>query len=417
MATRTKSARKRASGRRKPATATKPKPATKELPVGLVPLGTQSYYLRNTYRQRYLSEATHPKADLDKQYGDTGLIVHGQDKAGRIILREDHRSGDAAKAKFFSLTPGAVLEGGRLVEDKPIQVELYLMDTYMQKVPKELLVPMVSGVSLDYCLSSAGGTFRGTNYVFVGDPGIGKSTIVMEFAAAQHALGKKVLRIEAEMTRIDMVGYVARFPQFGKIPTLFLADYPDADPRKVIEEVLKEGWDIVVIDSVTELTEDLQESVNLTQKQAESFVIDTMVRHNEGHNDAGTYTAFLVISQVGKGGRFVGSNKWKHNTTGMIEFRNGKRGETYAFVEKNRRGFRFRRLVFEIQGSAVVYRVDLAEAEEMAKEAERQQKERIDESNSDFMKRFLEGTKVRSKAKADAIDDGDADNDNEDRDE
>ena len=306
-----------------------------------------------------------------------------------------------------------------LVEDAPVKVTLEIMDTFMKKVPPELLVPMVSGVALDHCLSSAGGTFRVTNYIFVGDPGVGKSTIVMEYAAAQHKLGLKVARIEAEMTRIDMVGYVARFPDFGKIPTIFLADYPDVDPRKVIEEVLKEGWDIVVIDSASELTDDLQEAVNLTQRQAESFVIDTMVRHNQGHNDAGIYTTFLVVQQVGKGGRFVGSNKWKHNTTGMIEFRNGKRGETYTYVEKNRRGFHFRRLVFEIQGSAVVYRVDLAEAEEQAKEAERQQKERLDANNADFVGRFLEGTKgLKGKGAKSDDDNEDRDNDdNEDRDE
>jgi Mrp family chromosome partitioning ATPase len=78
---------------------------------------------------------------------------------------------------------------------------LYLL---MKRVPAELLEPMVGGVSLDCCLSSTGGVYRGTNYVLIGDPGVGKSTITMEYAAAHHAQGKKVLRIEAEMTRIDM---------------------------------------------------------------------------------------------------------------------------------------------------------------------------------------------------------------------
>lgn len=385
MASRTRSR----SGRRKAVKPT-PKPAS-NVPAGLVELGKQSYYLRGTHRTRFLTDSTQQKSDLDKPYGDTGLFVAGLDRSGNLVLRRDHRSGDLDKAVFYTLSPGAVLDGGQLVQDAPVKVEFQLMSAYVKKVPKELLEPMVANVSLDHLLSSGGGVYRGTNYVAIGDPGVGKSTIVMEYAAALHAQGKKVLRIEAEMTRIDMVGYVARFPQFGDIPTLFLADYSDSDPRKVITEALKQGWDLVVIDSASELTDDLQETVNLSQRKAESFVIDTMVRHNNGQNDAGIFTSFLVVQQVGKGGKFVGSNKWKHNTTGMIEFRIGKRSETYAYVEKNRRGFRYRRLVFELRGSEVVYRTDLAEAEELAQQLERENKARIDESNRDFAKDFGEG--------------------------
>lgn len=395
MATTTRrrsSAKKSRSGKRKPKTDARNAPKS-ELPTGLNPLGQQSYYLRNRYRERVDS---HVKEQLDKPYGDTGLIVHGMDKVGNIILREDHRSGDEAKAKFYSVAPGTVLAGGRVVEEKPLKLELQLMSSYVKRVPAELLEPMVGGVSLDYCLSSTGGVYRGTNYVLIGDPGVGKSTITMEYAAAHHAQGKKVLRIEAEMTRIDMVGYVKRFPKFGEIPTLFLADYPDSDPRKVIEQVLKEGWDLVVIDSASELTDDLQESAGLTQQRAESFVIDTMVRHNNGNNDAGLYTTFLVVQQVGKGGRFVGSNKWKHNTTGMIEFRLGKR-EAFAIVAKNRRGFRYKRLVFEIKGSEVNYRVDLAEAEELAQKAETDQREKIDAASAKFVKDFTAPARQRAR--------------------
>ena len=76
-----------------------------------------------------------------------------------------------------------------------------------------------------------------------------------------------------------------------------------------------------------------------------------MIQHNKGNNDEKKYTAFLAIQQVTKGGNFVGSNKLKHNTTGMIELRYSTEfsGDRYAKVTKNRRGFLHEKIFFSLE--------------------------------------------------------------------
>ena len=167
---------------------------------------------------------------------------------------------------------------------------------------------------------------------------------------------RKILFISGEMNQIDMFGYVERYPSFGRIPTLFLCDYLNENPKEVIEETYKQGFDIILIDSFVEVQESIQASSNMTRTQAEKWMIDLMIQNNKGHNDLKKYTTFLAIQQVTKGGNFVGSNKLKHNTTGMIELRYSTEfsGDRYAKVTKNRRGFKHEKIFFSLDGNISV---------------------------------------------------------------
>jgi hypothetical protein len=88
----------------------------------------------------------------------------------------------------------------------------------------------------------------------------------------------------------------------------------------------------------------------MNRTQAEKWMIDIMVQNNKGKNAENKYTSFLAIQQVTKGGNFVGSNKLKHNTTGMIELRYSSEfsGDRYAKVTKNRRGFKHEKIYFSL---------------------------------------------------------------------
>ena len=55
-----------------------------------------------------------------------------------------------------------------------------------------LFIPMKTGGRLDPMLSSEGGLMKGTNYAFVGDPGVGKSTVMLDVLADLQAKGAKV---------------------------------------------------------------------------------------------------------------------------------------------------------------------------------------------------------------------------------
>ena len=89
----------------------------------------------------------------------------------------------------------------------------------------DLFIPMKTKTIVDSLLSAEGGVFPGTNTVVIGDPGVGKSTVLLDWLANLQEQGKKVLFISGEMNDIDMYGYVKRFPKFGKLPIMFMNDY------------------------------------------------------------------------------------------------------------------------------------------------------------------------------------------------
>ena len=203
-----------------------------------------------------------------------------------------------------------------------------------------LFRPMKSGRVVDSHFSSEGGLMKGTNYAIVGDPGIGKTTVMLDMLADLQAKGQKVLFISGEMNQIDMYGYVKRFPKFGKLPILFMGDYCEDNALDVVNGILSEGWDVVLIDSMAEVQNAVVDTTKgwMSSKKAETELLNLFEKHNLGENDTNTNTAFLVIQQVTKGGEFAGSNRFKHMMTGMAHLKWTKEGDRTFFFSKNRRG-------------------------------------------------------------------------------
>jgi predicted ATP-dependent serine protease len=152
-----------------------------------------------------------------------------------------------------------------------------------------------------------------------------------------------------------------RYPKFGNIDILFLGEYADENTKLIIEEILDRGYDVVLGDSFVEIQDAVKETANMTTSAAEKWLIDLMVKHNHGENKNKSYTSFLMIQQVTKGGNFVGSNKLKHNTTGMLEIRFTEEGgqERYLMFTKNRRGDVYKKLYFSLASEGdVVYNAE-----------------------------------------------------------
>ena len=210
-----------------------------------------------------------------------------------------------------------------------------------------LFVPMKTGKRIDALLSSEGGLMKGTNFAFIGDPGVGKTTVMLDILADLQAKGQKVLFISGEMNSIDMHGYVKRFPKFGQVPILFLGDYIEKDPIVILKSVLSEGFDVVLIDSMAEVCVSIVDFHGGTNKSAESRVLNLLEVHNKGGNRANRNTTFLIIQQVTKAGAFAGSNRFKHMLTGMAEMRFTD-SSRYLFFSKNRRGGQMDQLFFSL---------------------------------------------------------------------
>lgn len=220
----------------------------------------------------------------------------------------------------------------------------------------KIFIPMHTGTIVDKFFSNKGGIPRATNFIVVGDPGCGKTTIGLDLICDVQIVDPKlkVLFISGEMNKIDMYEYMERYPKFGEIDILFLGDYVDENPKLVIEEMLASGYDLILGDSFVEIQDAVKEACFMTSTASEKWLIDLMCLHNEGNNKRKAYSTFLMIQQVTKGGKFVGSNKLKHNTTGMIEIRfagNSTDTNSSRFIEfsKNRRGEVNKKLHFSLK--------------------------------------------------------------------
>lgn len=202
------------------------------------------------------------------------------------------------------------------------------------------------GTALDELLSSHQGLPRGVNYMIIGDPGVGKTTIILDMLAnVQKRYPKaRILFVSAEMNEIDLTVYVERYPKFQTLPILFVESDFESDVHnwKVVKEVVEQGWDIVAIDSFYELQGIIKDEENIRMKDAESWLLQLIKKQNKGQNNRHLNCTFLTIQQVTKSGKFVGSNRLKHSITAMMELRleNPKNIYSDRFItfSKHRRG-------------------------------------------------------------------------------
>jgi len=292
-------------------------------------------------------------------------------------------------------------------QSKRVRVKLQKMEDV--KFDPKIFQAMKTNTPVDYMFSQDGGFYPATNYMLIGDPGIGKSTFGLDILAEvkKQDPSKKVLFICGEMNQIDMHGYCERYPKFKQIETLFLCDYLDYSPRDVIERTFKQGWDLILIDSFIEVQEAVQASDNITRTRAEKWFVDLFIQNNKGKNRGKHYTSFLAIQQVTKGGNFVGSNKLKHNTTGMCELRysNEFAGDRYIKFTKNRRGHKYEKLYFdlEITGS-VNYDIKRLERDEEIKRRISKEKDNMLKEEELFNMMFTRNQQTEDELKTEDVD-------------
>jgi len=215
-----------------------------------------------------------------------------------------------------------------------------------------------SGLKIDNLISHEGGIPAATNIMMIGDPGVGKTTVLLDVLSAAQNKGAKCLFISGEMGKKQMFKYTQRFPQFGNIETLFMQDYLEFNTKDVIEQVLNIGYDIVLIDSAAEVIDGVRDDNNWDRKMAEAWLVDVCTKNNKGENKTNAYTSFLLIQQVTKSGVFAGSNKLKHLVDAMGEMRRESERDgsgTFINFTKNRNGLVDNKMYYELNNSKIVY--------------------------------------------------------------
>jgi predicted ATP-dependent serine protease len=236
-------------------------------------------------------------------------------------------------------------------------------------VNDRMLVTHKSGLVIDKLISYESGIPVGTNIMCTGDPGVGKTTVLLHTIAHLQKQNPtlKCLFISCEMMRTQMFKYMQRFPVFGCVKTLFSNDFTQYNMKDVMEQILQEGYDYVLIDSIAEVLESVKEDCGMSFKEAEKWLIDLCQRNNEGSNDRDVYTSFLLIQQVTKNGTFTGSNKLKHMTDGHMEMRREKMsdgGGTYMVFSKNRNGQSDMKWSYQLTSNDIHYGYIIDETED-----------------------------------------------------
>ena len=226
------------------------------------------------------------------------------------------------------------------------------------QIDERMMEQMESGLVLDLLISHEGGMPCATNTMWIGDPGVGKTTVLLDFLASVQLRNqnRKCLFISGEMGKKQMFKYTQRFPQFGVVETMFMSDYTDYNAKDVIEQVLDLGWDLVLIDSAAEVIEAVRNDNSWERKVAESWLVDICTKNNKGLNKGNKFTSFMAIQQVTKSGEFVGSNKLKHMMDAAAEIRRDKEtGSCFIMFNKNRNGDVENKLFFQLTGSQIIY--------------------------------------------------------------
>ena len=226
-------------------------------------------------------------------------------------------------------------------------------------IDPKMMEVMKSGLNnFDKFISHESGVPAASNLMIIGDPGVGKTTVLLDLLSGVQKSGKKCLFISGEMGHKQMFKYTKRFPQFGIVETLFMSDFMNYNTKDVVEQALDRGYDLVLIDSIAEIIDGVRDDNNWDRKMAESWLVDVCVKQNKGENKQNKYTAFLLIQQVTKAGVFVGSNKLKHLTDGMLEMRRESEregGGTYMTFTKNRNGESGQRMTYQLTSTSVYY--------------------------------------------------------------
>jgi DNA repair protein RadA/Sms len=271
-----------------------------------------------------------------------------KEKVMKIERREVKVERRGRPAKLKNLTPvPSVIDFSQITKLNKLDID------------KRMLESMPIGVSsLDKLFSHEGGLPCATNIMAIGDPGVGKTSVMLDIMASIQNKGRKCLFISGEMGRKQMFKYTERFKQFGVVDTLFTSDFMQFNTKDVIEQALDLGYDCVLIDSIAEIIEGTREDNGWDRKTAEAWLVEVCFRQNKGENKLNKFTSFLLIQQVTKAGEFVGSNKLKHMVDGMVEMRRDSErdgGGCSLVFTKNRNGEVNKRVGFELSNNKIDY--------------------------------------------------------------
>lgn len=197
-----------------------------------------------------------------------------------------------------------------------------------------------------------GGIVQGSLVLIAGDPGIGKSTILLQTSGELCNAGKKVLYISAEESASQIK---LRAERLGvKSNTLFI--YPQTNLELIKKHIESMKPDLVIVDSIQAIyTSIIQSSAGSVSQIRECC---NMLMHIAKSQNI----SIIVIGHVTKEGNIAGPKVLEHMVDTVIQFE-GDKTKTYRILRsiKNRFGNTSEVGIFEMSATGLTEVVNPSE--------------------------------------------------------
>ena len=189
-----------------------------------------------------------------------------------------------------------------------------------------------------------GGIVKGSGILISGDPGIGKSTILLQICAKLEN-EKNILYVSGEESPVQVKLRANRLGVSGENVTII----PQTDTQTVCEYILSSKPDLVMIDSIQTMTISESQSAagSITQvKESTSAILRTCKTEE---------TPVIFVGHVNKGGDIAGPKVLEHIVDTVLYFE-GERNQSYRILRsiKNRFGSTNEIGVFEMTEKGLI---------------------------------------------------------------
>ncbi|MCB8838471.1 DNA repair protein RadA [Aurantimonas sp. VKM B-3413] len=194
----------------------------------------------------------------------------------------------------------------------------------MEEAPR-----IVSGIA-ELDRATGGGIVRGSAILIGGDPGIGKSTLLMQAAAALARRGSSVVYVSGEEA-VAQVRLRAQRLKAADTDVQLMAETNVEDILATLAEARRP--DLLIIDSIQTLWSDLAESAPGTVTQVRAGV-QAMVKYAKSSG-----AAVILVGHVTKDGQIAGPRVVEHMVDAVLYFE-GEGGHHFRILRtvKNRFG-------------------------------------------------------------------------------
>lgn len=255
---------------------------------------------------------------------------------------------------------------------------------------KSILDPIRTETVIDELFSYSKGIMPATVGMVPGESGVGKTTLILKLLGMVKDANPdmKILFVSSEMNQIHIYKYKQRI-NFEKLDVCMLSE--SEYPEEELTSVLKQGWDIVLIDSLADTINKFRNQKGYTSSIAENRMLTLMDEIRRGENEENKFTSFLCTHHMTKGGSYTGSTNLKHMTDYMMNLLKCDEDSDKSYIEfsKNRDGKTGLRLYYKISHTGVDFDTERFEADMNARENIERSTELLAEQEEKFKTLFF----------------------------